>query len=91
MEVLLYRLRVNSFYEESKAREKCSQKRSVPEILDVASNKKSAKQAMKNTISITVKNQKGGSCKRSLPRKKDAVRRERRKHPQQLQNVRVSF
>ena len=45
-------------------------KQSFPEILDVVSNKKSPKQAMKNTICKTVKKQTGGSRKRSSPRKK---------------------
>ena len=36
-------------------------KQSVPEILDVVGNKKSPKQAIKNTISKTVKKQTGGS------------------------------
>ena len=45
-------------------------KQSVPEILDVVSNKKSPKQAAKNTISKTVKKQTGGSRKRSSPRQK---------------------
>ena len=45
-------------------------KQSVPEILDVVSNKKSPKQAVKNKISKTVKKQTGGSRKRSSPRQK---------------------
>ena len=36
-------------------------KQTVPEILDVVGNKKSPKQAIKNTISKTVKKQTGGS------------------------------
>ena len=36
-------------------------KQSVPEILDVVGNKKSPRQAIKNTISKTVKKQTGGS------------------------------
>ena len=40
-------------------------KQSVPKILDVVSNNKSPKQAVKNTISKTVKKQTGGSRKRS--------------------------
>ena len=36
-------------------------KQSVPELLDVVSSKKSPKQALKNTISNTVKKQTGGA------------------------------
>ena len=50
--------------------EKELRKQSVPEILDVVSNKKSPKQAVKNTISKTVKKQTGGSCKRFSSRQK---------------------
>ena len=40
-------------------------KQSVPENLDVVSNKKSPKQAVRNTISETVKKKIGGPRKRS--------------------------
>ena len=45
-------------------------KQSVPEILDVVGNKKSPKQAIKNTISKTVKKQTGGSPRITLRRRK---------------------
>ena len=41
-------------------------KQSVPELLDVVSSKKSPKQALKNTITNTVKKQTGGSRKKKL-------------------------
>ena len=41
-------------------------KQSVPELLDVVSSKKSPKQALKNTVSKTVKKQTGESRKRKL-------------------------
>ena len=41
-------------------------KQSVPELLDVVSSKKSPKQALKNTITNTVKKQTGGSRKKTL-------------------------
>ena len=43
---------------------------SVPELMDVVSKKKSPKQALKNTISITVKKQTGGSLALRMNRRR---------------------
>ena len=48
-------------------------KQSVPEILDVVGNKKSPSQAIKNTISKTVKKQTGGS-RRITSRRRKSIR-----------------
>ena len=48
-------------------------KQSVPEILDIVGNKKSPKQAIKNTISKTVKKQTGGS-RRIISRRRKSIR-----------------
>ena len=66
-------------------------KQSFPGILDVASNKKSPKQAVKSTLSKTVKMQTRGSRKHSSPRQKRRSEPRKTKYQQQLQNVRVSF
>ena len=48
-------------------------KQSVPEILDIVGNKNSPKQAIKNTISKTVKKQTGGS-RRITSRRRKSIR-----------------
>ena len=48
-------------------------KQSVPENLDIVGNKKSSKQAIKNTISKTVKRQTGGS-RRITSRRRKSIR-----------------
>ena len=48
-------------------------KQSVPEILDVMGNKKSPKEAFKNTISNTVEKQTGGS-RRITSRRREKIR-----------------
>ena len=48
---------------------------SVPELVDVVSKKKSAKQALKNTISNTVKKQTGGSLALRMRRQNQMNRR----------------
>ena len=66
-------------------------KQIVPENLVEVSDRKSPKQAVKNTISKTVEKQTGVSHKRSSSRQKNSESRERQKHKQQFQNVSVSF
>ena len=51
---------------------------SVPELMDVASKKKSPKQALKNTISNTVKKQTGGSVALRMRQKRMNRRRSKR-------------
>ena len=47
----------------------------VPELMDVVSKKKSPKQAMKNTISNTVKKQTGGSLAMRMRQKRTNCKR----------------
>ena len=51
---------------------------SVPELMDVVSKKKSPKQALKNTISNTVKKQTGGSLALRMRQKRMNRRRSKR-------------
>ena len=51
---------------------------SVPELMDVVSRKKSPKQALKNTISNTVKKQTGGSLALRMRQKRMNRRRSKR-------------
>ena len=44
-------------------------KQGVPELVDVVSKKKSPKQALKNTVSNTIKKQTGGRARQQRPRK----------------------
>ena len=44
-------------------------KQGVPELVDVVSKKKSPKQALKNTVSNTIKKQTGGRAQQQRPRK----------------------
>ena len=44
-------------------------KQGVPELVDVVSKKKSPKQALKNTVSNTIKKQTGGRAREQRPRK----------------------
>ena len=44
-------------------------KQGVPELVDVVSKKKSPKQALKNTVSNTIKKQTGGRARQQQPRK----------------------
>ena len=49
-------------------------KQNVPETMDVVGSKKSLKQALKSTISKTVKKQTGGSRKRTLQQRRQRSR-----------------
>ena len=52
-------------------------KQGVPELVDVISKKKSPKQALKNTVSNTIKKQTGGRARQQRPRKQIGSRSNR--------------
>ena len=60
---------------------------SVPELMDVVSKKKSPKQALKNTISNTVKKQTGGSLALRMRQRQITRRRSRRSGSKTRQGI----
>ena len=60
---------------------------SVPELMDVVSKKKSPKQALKNTISNTVKKQTGGSLALRMRQRRITRRRSRRSGSKTRQRI----
>ena len=60
---------------------------SVPELMDVVSKKKSPKQALKNTISNTVKKQTGGSLALRMRQRRITRRRSRRSGSKTRQGI----
>ena len=60
---------------------------SVPELMDVVSKKKSPKQALKNTISNTVKKQTGGSLALRMRQRRMNRRRSKRSGSKRRQGI----
>ena len=77
-EEALYLLQENLLYQQQNVLEKELLLQSVPELMDVVSKKKSPKQALKNTISNTVKKQTGGSLALRMRQKRMNRRRFKR-------------